>query len=297
MIMLAIRPQIALKNILFATDFDVASGRAWPFAIALRHRYEAKLFIAHVVPEEAYIYARPELLRQIEKETNSYASEALDKLARLIRLKGGVCETVLERGNVPSVLSELVRQYLIDLAIIGTGSREGLEKMLLGSVAEDFIRDARCPVLTVGPGVGIEQSEGLQTIICATDFSEESLAAAKTAMSLAEEYDARIIAVHVVGENSADTGLELKTRVEERFRELFVHHADLRFVPQVIVRHGNPAECILRVSSELAASMIAMGVRGAGALGHIATHFGSVAHKVLCHAKCPVLSARCAGDS
>lgn len=289
--------QIALKNILFATNFDVASGRAWPFAIALRHRYEANLFIAHVVPEEAYIYARPEVLRQIEKETNSYASEALDKLARLIRRKGGVCETVLEKGNVPSVLSELVRQYLIDLAIIGTGSRDGMEKLMLGSVAEAFIRDAGCPVLTVGPSVGIEQDEGMQTIICATDFSVESLRAATTAMSLAEEYDARIIALHVVEENSADSGLKLKLRVEECFRELSGPYADLRLAPQVIVQHGNPAECIVRVSAGLAASMIAMGVRGVGALGHVASHFGSVAHKVLCHAECPVLSAGAPGTA
>lgn len=295
--MLAIQPQIALKNILFATDFDVASGRAWPFAIALRHRYGAKLFIAHVVPEEAYIYARPELLRQIEKETDSYASDALDNLARLIRRKAGVCETVLEKGNVPSVLSHLVQRYLIDLAIIGTGSREGMEKVLLGSVAEAFIRDACCPVLTVGPHVGIEHAEGMQTIICATDFSGESFRAARTAISLAEEYEARIIALHIVEENSAKSGLELKLKVEERFRELFADNVDLRFAPQVIVQHGHPAECILRVSSELAASMIAMGVRGAGALGHAASHFGSVAHKILCQAKCPVLSAGCAGES
>ena len=291
MSVLATRPQIALRNILFATDFDVASGRAWPFAIALRHRYAAKLFIAHVVPEEAYIYARPELLRQIAKETGTYASDELDKLARSIRWKGGTCETVLEKGNVPLVLSRLVQEYLIDLAIIGTGSREGLEKVLLGSVAEAFIRDSCCPVLTIGPSVGSEQAEGIQTIICATDLSDESLRAARMAISLAEEYESRIIALHVVEEDSADFGLRLKRQVAERMNELFAHHASLRNAPQVIVQHGRPAECILRVSAELSASMIAMGVRGAGAFGHVASHFGSVAHKVLCQAKCPVLSA------
>ena len=147
----AVRTQIAIRNILFATDFDASSGRALPFASALRDRYRANLFVAHVVPQEAYIYARPESLHQILKETGGYASDALNRLALALKHDGGRCQTLLSEGNVPLVLVHLLQQYSIDLAVIGTGSRTGLEKVLLGSVAEELIREAPCPVLTVGP--------------------------------------------------------------------------------------------------------------------------------------------------
>lgn len=283
-------PHVALKTILFATDFDVASGRAWPFAVALRHRYGAHLFIAHVIPEEAYIHARPESLHRVLKEASSYATEALDQLARAIKRRGGICTPVLEKGNVPHTLAQLVLQLQVDLAIIGTGSRGGLQKVLLGSVAEAFIRDAGCPVLTVGPHVSSEQAEGIQTIICATDFSDESFRAARTAIALADEYEARIIVLHVVEKNAVSSGLELKQKLEQRFCE-FLENTLAPRKPQVIVQHGDPADCILRISSELSASMIAMGVRGSGSLGRIASHFGSVAHDVVCGARCPVVSA------
>ena len=60
---------------------------------------------------------------------------------------------LIEQGEVPEVLSKLVRKYDIDLIVIGTGGRKGLEKLLLGSVAEEVFRNAECPVLTVGPHV------------------------------------------------------------------------------------------------------------------------------------------------
>lgn len=51
---LGTRPRIALKNILFATDFEVLAGRALPFALALADRFGANFYAAHVIPREAY---------------------------------------------------------------------------------------------------------------------------------------------------------------------------------------------------------------------------------------------------
>ncbi len=57
---LEVKQQIALKNILFATDFDASANRALPFAVALADRYKAKLYAAHVIPQETYAFSRPE---------------------------------------------------------------------------------------------------------------------------------------------------------------------------------------------------------------------------------------------
>jgi nucleotide-binding universal stress UspA family protein len=52
--------RIALKNILFATDFSACSNAAQPYALAIAHQYDAKLFGAHVVPSEDYLFTAPE---------------------------------------------------------------------------------------------------------------------------------------------------------------------------------------------------------------------------------------------
>jgi nucleotide-binding universal stress UspA family protein len=64
----------------------------------------------------------------------------------------------------------------------------------MGSVAEELFRLANCPVLTVGPrGVDTPPQHELKTILLATDFSADSIRAAKYATSLAEEFQARLI--------------------------------------------------------------------------------------------------------
>jgi nucleotide-binding universal stress UspA family protein len=110
------------------------------------------------------------------------------------------------------VISEFVAKQHIDLLVLGTHGREGIGKLAMGSVAESLLRQSSCPVLTVGPkacgrikqefdetGKDIRPAEiELKHIIFAVDFSPESLAAAPFAVSLAEEFQARLALLHVI---------------------------------------------------------------------------------------------------
>jgi len=104
----------------------------------------------------------------------------------------------LGNGDVARVLREFVQNHAADLVVVGTSSRAGLGKVLLGSIAEEIIREAPCPVLTVGPQVIAEASAGVHSIVYATDFSPRSLRAAEFAVSLAHEYQAHLTLTHVV---------------------------------------------------------------------------------------------------
>ena len=75
-----VKPLIALKNILFATDFEVSARRALPFAVALADRYQAKLYAAHVIPPEVYACASPESIDHILKEAGDFAGYALNQI-------------------------------------------------------------------------------------------------------------------------------------------------------------------------------------------------------------------------
>jgi nucleotide-binding universal stress UspA family protein len=284
------KQQIALKNILFATDFEVSASRALPFAVALANRYRAEFYAAHVIPPGAYALARPESIELTLEELQAHASCALNQIIDPLRQHGQRCGALLGCGDIIAVLMEFVRNHDVDLVVVGTSSRGGLGKVLLGSTAEEIIRVAPCPVLTVGPHVTAEGSVRVRSIVYATDFSLGSLRAAEFAVSLAHEYQADLTLVHVVDEvltESPDRAIQL---TEQRLREMIPSEPQLLYEPEVVVETGPVAERILAVANELIADIIVMGVRGAGAFAQTASHFGSIAHKVVSLATCPVVT-------
>lgn len=284
------KPKIGLKNILFATDFEVLANRALPFAVALADRYGAKLYAAHVIPQEAYAYARPDSVERILKEAYDYAGYKLNQLIGPLRHQGLSCETLLDDGRPGEAILGLALRHAADLVVVGTCSRAGLGKLVLGSVAEEIIREAPCPVFTVGPHVATGPSAGFQSIVCATDFSPGSVRAAEFAAALAHEYRAHLTLTHVVERILRDAPRLALQATEQRLRELVPPEQELLYEPEVVVEIGPAAERILSVAAELSADLIAMGARGVGGFAQTASHFGSIAHKVVALAKCPVLT-------
>ncbi len=282
--------KITLKNILFATDFEAQSGRALRFALALSGRYDAKLYVVHVVPRVAYAYVHPESMERVLKEAYAYAKYEVDQIIMPLEHQGRSCEPLLADGNPGEVITALAREHAADLIVVGTSSRAGLRKLFLGSVAEEIIREAPCPVLTIGPRVASAPFAGIQSIICSVDFSPASVRAVEFSRSLAHEYQAHLTLVHVV-EGILKNSPRLAARLtEERLWELLPPEPELQHEPGVLVETGPVPESILRIANELSADLIAMGARGAGAFAQTVSHFGSVAHKVISLAACPVLT-------
>lgn len=187
-------------------------------------------------------------------------------------------------------MTAFVERHSVDVLVVGTSSRGGLGKVLLGSVAEEIIREAPCPVLTIGPHVKTDASFELQSIVCAVDFSAESLRAAEFAISLEQRYRANVTLVHVIQGAREDSTDPARQLIERRLREMIPAEADLPHSPELVVGAGHPGEFILQVAFDLHADIIVMGVRGAGAFAQSASRFGSIAHKVVSLAICPVLT-------
>jgi nucleotide-binding universal stress UspA family protein len=287
---LELKPQITLKNVLFATDFEVSASRALPFAVALANQYEAKLYAAHVIPLEAYALASPQSIDRVLKEAGDFAGYTLNQIIGSLRCRGLRCDVLLGEGNVAEVLEEWVRTYCADLVVVGTISRAGWGKVVLGSVAEEVIREATCPVLTVGPHVTTLASDGVHSIICATDFSSPSLRALEFALSLAHEYKAHLTLVHVIEPSLRDSPRLAMQQDENRLRDMIPPQPELLYRPEVIVETGAVADRILNLAADLSADFIVMGVRGAGAFAQTASRFGSIAHRVVALAPCPVMT-------
>jgi nucleotide-binding universal stress UspA family protein len=141
-----------LKTILFATDFSEGSKNALPYAVDLAKRYEAKLFFMHVIYDIArttgwYVphIAAEEIYRDIEKS----AAKELEKTF-IEEMRGFKdIEHVVMKGTPYEEITKFAETNKVDLIVLATHGRTGLDRLLFGSTAEQVVRYAPCPVLSV----------------------------------------------------------------------------------------------------------------------------------------------------
>lgn len=295
--------RILLKNILFATDFSVAAHAALPYALAMARHYGSMLHAVHVISElDLLLRPEPTSFSTYEAVLGDETRIALQKIRDLIpELNDMANDVQVCRGKVWDAISQNVSENRVDLIVVGTHGRTGVGKLLIGSVAEEILRQSPCPVLTVGPKARGRVKEELdetgkntrwadvqfKQILFATDFTPASVAAASYAVSLAEEFEARLGLLHVI-DPLQPTPSEL---VRQRLEALVPQEAELWCAAESIVKYGVPAEEILRGASERNADLVVLGVRAAKDHVGIATHFPwSTAHRVITGSACPVLT-------
>jgi nucleotide-binding universal stress UspA family protein len=289
------RTRIELGNILFTTDFSAAAMLAAPYAEALAKRYGAKLYALHVHAPVVNPMTPPESWPTLEE-----AAEAAEKTQRedLAKTFEGInADVLIKEGALLPRVRDLIEARNIDLVVMGTRGRTGVAKILLGSVAEEVFRQATCPVLTVGPKAAEMPKGGEFTeIVFATDFTPESLAAAPYAISLAQEFQAKLTLLHVIEDPKVGELVraeELEAGSLNRLRELAGGETELWCTPRFVVEHGQAAEKILDVARRKHADLIVLGVRGAGRIPGAKTHLPiATAHKIVSQAECPVLTVR-----
>jgi nucleotide-binding universal stress UspA family protein len=291
--------RIALKNILFATDFSPCSNAALPYAFALARRYGVRLHAAYVKPNDAdLLFMSPETWPAVMEEEDKRIKLHIEELEK--QIQGLPHEVLTPKGKVADALARIVEEHEIDLLVLGTHGRSGVGKLFLGSVAEEIFRRSTCPVLSVGPNVPSKPNNGIQfhNIVFATDFSEDSLAALPYAIFLAEEDQAQLALLHVIEQPAAGIAdlEEVKESLLRRLRELVPPEAEPWCHAECLLEFGRqfapPAEQIVEVAGNHAADLIVLGLRPVhGALG-LGTHLASTTAQILTQAACPVLTVR-----
>jgi len=287
--------RIRLANALLLTDFSPSSELALPYAVALARQYSGKVYVVHVISPEMYEYVPPELVPRMRTEIQNYGQRRMQQLLAHPELQQVPHEAVVREGEIWDTLKKLAEDFRIDVIVVGTHGRRGLKKALTGAVAEEVLRQARSPVLTVGPHChGIAPEHKSKRILYATDFSADSVRAMAHAVSLAEIFGASLVAIYVAPQITADpsTKIRFEEFFEGRLQELLegqisaIRHCDYR------VKFGMPGEGILQAAAEEAVDLIVMGVRGAGSLVRATHHFGATADQVVSGSCCPVLTVR-----
>lgn len=133
-------------KILFPTDFSTHAQKALEMATALAKERGAKLMIVHV-EEPPIAYGGGELYYGIEQPDRQEIQRMLTEVLPTDPAVG--YEHRLMMGNPATAIVHLAEKEHVDMIVMPTHGRSGLMRLLMGSVAEEVVRKAKCPVLTV----------------------------------------------------------------------------------------------------------------------------------------------------
>ena len=287
--------RVSLTKILVTTDFSEVSDRALDYAIAVARRYDARIYLAHIITPDPFQFAEPQLAQATYEKVRQAAEEGMTDILISGKLRGVPHEVLLEEGNVWPTVEKLIVKHEIDLVVCGTHGRGKVQKILIGSVAEEIFRQADTAVLTGGPAVkGDAQKEiELTHILFATDFGPGAEKAAAYAFSLAQEHNAALTLLHVV-EGSAGYTEESVARQREinvvRMKKLMPAGTENWCKPEFRVTFGSAVEEILIAARESRADLVVMGAKPRRSLaGHVPL---TIAYNVVTKSFCPVLTVR-----
>lgn len=288
---------MAIHKLICAVDFSPIADNALRVAAQIARDTGAQLIVAYAwrMPASAFDVPIPDDAIARARRIDEQSLQATCDLARKL---GAPIVTPMMLEGVPwdRIVQASEDDPSVDLIVVGTHGRNGVSRWLLGSVAEQVIRHARCSVLVVQHS---SNPQRFHHVLCAIDFSEDSKRALRLAPDLVAP-DGRITLLHVA-EPAFDVGdlplIEDEQREIERraTSELARWAADLQRTAGVQIatqiRVGGPAGQILRIlPTEPAVDLVVMGSHGRTGIRRVL--LGSVAEKILRHASCPVLVVR-----
>jgi len=143
------------KRICCPIDFSDASRAAMEIAADLARRFGAELVLLHAYPIPGYTFpdgsvvASPKMMQELADQAQRHLEEWRAEAERLSGNPRVLAEKAI--GEPAAEIVSFARGRGVDLLVLGTHGRTGLEHALMGSIAERVVRRAHCPVLTVRP--------------------------------------------------------------------------------------------------------------------------------------------------
>lgn len=139
------------SKILYPTDFSKPSQKAFAYVQEMALRYNASLHVIHITPNmmifPVEMPVSPEAFVAFEDAEKS-AKKEMEKLKKKINPKLKV-QTLVTQGLADEQILKYAKKNKIDLIVMGSHGRRGIERLLLGSTTESVIRKSRMPVLVI----------------------------------------------------------------------------------------------------------------------------------------------------
>jgi nucleotide-binding universal stress UspA family protein len=280
---------VTFENILIPTDFTDVAKLALGYAKAIARQADSQLLLVHVNPPLAAIDS-PELAWVDAGVILKSMEERLERSSADLRSEGFRVGTLSVNGSLQDEILFLVERENVDLIVLGTHSKTGLERLMFGSDAESILRRVSCPVLTVGPRAAKPSAPVWPpaNVLCATTLDPDAAAGtAAYAFVLAHQLAARFGLLTVAEEKGASYGASLEA-FEHAVKRRLPADSSFQVHMQTVVSQRAPGIEIAEYATKHGVDLVVMGAHTASAL---ATHFAhGTANQVFADAPCPVMT-------
>lgn len=286
------RPDFRLRSILLPTDFSDASDRAARVAHGLASYFRSKLHVVHAVWQRDYEWDEAVACMGaseasgLKRSEEFVATHGLDDVAP---------EVIVMPGSPTEVVQTIAVEKNADLLVLGTNGLPWPAKLLFGTYSEQMYRNARSPVLTVGPYVRSAKCKGdFKSIVFAINPESEMMPnALEYAAALTRAFDARLTIACVLPRSFGANGEELyrmqSSLKTEKRAELLQLLEPLQLAlphpPEIAVETGHISEGIIKIALRSNADLIVKGMRPPDR--HPA---GGYTYPISVNAPCPVLT-------
>jgi nucleotide-binding universal stress UspA family protein len=289
-------------TILVPTDGSAGAEVAARHAIELASAFDSDVIVLSVVDERAFSNRFADVDTQVGDQRAALernAREAIEVVERLAEGSDRSVETAIERGRPAETIREVAELTGADLVSMGTHGRTGLDRLLLGSVAERVVRTSPAPVLTSRAGsVG---DDGYDAVLLPTDGSEAAATAVEHGLAIADRYGATVHALSVIDvgalAGASSVGMSVPDVVEdleadhEVAVEAVADRCERRGIDVVTrVEQGVPHRSIRDYVDGEGIDLVTMGTHGRTGLDRYL--LGSVTDRVIRTSSVPVLAAR-----
>lgn len=282
-----------IESVLIPTDDSDGALAGAKRGIALASRAGADVHVLSIVETPGDPLADDDaVLSALE----SNAEDAVDRIANLARDHDDALDitTAVERGTPFQSIREYAHRREIDVVVMGTKGRAGLDMVLLGSVAENVLRTARTPVLVVPPDGDDDIHEvTFDRLLLPTDGSDGAAVATSWGIALASKMESAIHALHAVDTNPLSRDPEpdelldaLERRGEAALEAVREQAGDADVSVSGSIADGPPANVILTYANDHDIDLIVMGTHGRTGVGQ--WFLGSVTENVVRQADVPV---------
>jgi nucleotide-binding universal stress UspA family protein len=294
-----------MKKILFPYDLSESAREVIPYVRSLAEGFNSDIYLLHVIADLGKwgkVYIPHTSMDSFQKEASQTAEKAMEALCHE-ELKGcSVAQRKVISGDPATEILSALQADDIDLLIMGTHGRKGLEHAIFGSVAEEVVKKSAVPVMTVNPSKSKRPEAGytFKKVLFPMDFSECAETVFPEALALAKRFEARLFMLFVARDISYLTTVDVSrdllnntvaevARAGEEKMEAFCSKQLADFSDyEAKVAIGSPADEILRYGNEQGVHVIVMGTHGRRGLER--TLMGSVADHVMKNASSPVIT-------
>jgi nucleotide-binding universal stress UspA family protein len=285
------------ERILYPTDGSEPAREAFEYALDVADHHGAELHVLSVADttRDSLVRIRGDVVDALERAGQRAVTEAADRAGE----HGVEAVTAVRQGRPDAEILSYAEQVDAGLVMLPTRGRGVVEETLFGSVAQQVLRQATRPVLTVRPGTDPGAHHPYRRVLVPTDGSDPADAAVETGAVVARAYDARLDLLSVV--NLASLGADIRSEMQADTLENHAHDvveeavaaAEAAGVGSVsgFVEHA-PAvhRAVLGHVEAHGTDLVVLGTHGRGAVDRLL--LGSVAGKLVRTAPVPVMTVR-----